>query len=175
MIGKRNPENDLRVTARKPEGGFTLVSAGVLLGAWWAYRAKNLTLLELRVWLATLELISRRCELEQHRTPRFRLAEIHSLVGSRNDVSIRRAMRRLVRMGLLIRSGRNLSIPRSISIFSSVSDLCTANRIKRVQSTRRIVPVPRRLLRYLAQSGRSSIIATAFGHLLRCLFYRSDD
>lgn len=84
MTGKKNLENDLRITARKPKGGFTLVSAGVLLGAWWAYKAKNLTLLELRVWLASLELISRRCELEKHRMPRFRLAEIHSLVGSRN-------------------------------------------------------------------------------------------
>ncbi len=175
MTGNKNLENELRITARKPEGGFTLVSTGVLLAAWWAYRAKNLTLLELRVWLASLELISRRCELEQHRSPRFRLAEIHSLVGSRNDVSIRRAMRRLVRMGLLIRSGKGLSIPRSVSILSSVTDSSAAIRIKGVQSTRRIVPVPRRLLRYLAQSGRSSIIATAFGHLLRCLFYRSGE
>lgn len=175
MNPKRYLENDLRVTARKPDGGFAIVSADVLLAAWWAYRAKILVLLDLRVWLACLELISRRCELEADRKPRFRIAEIHALVHCRNDVSIRRATRRLIRMGLLIRSGPNLSIPRGAASLNFLTDPDVANRMEAAPSTRRIVPVPRRLLRYLAQVGRASIIATAFGHLLRCLFYRNGE
>ncbi len=149
------------------------MSAGVLLAAWWAYRAKILTLLDLRVWLACLELISRRCELHSGRAPRFRIVEIRSLVACHNDVSIRRATRRLVRVGLLTSSGPNLSIPRSTANLSFLADPSITSRMDAAPSIRRIVPVPRRLLRYLASEGRASVIATAFGHLLRCLFYRN--
>ncbi len=163
------------MTAKKPAGGFTLVSTGVLLAAWCAYRAKILTLLDLRVWLACLELISRRCELEAVRKPRFRIAEVRSLVGCQNDVSIRRAVRRLAGMRLLIRSGQKLSIPRTTACLSFSTDPSVISRVEAAPSTRRIVPVPRRLLRYLAKSGRASIIATTFGHLIRCLFYRNGE
>ena len=150
-----------------------IVSAGVLLAAWWAYRAKIVTLLDLRVWLACLEAISRRCELEKHRAPRFRVAEIRSLVGSKSDHSVRRAARRLLRIGLLTKSGATLSIPRSTDSldFRDCTDL--ANRLMALRSAKRLVPIPRRMARYLASHGRASVIAAAFGHMLRCLFYRN--
>lgn len=150
-----------------------IVSAGVLLAAWWAYRAKIITLLDLRVWLACLEAISRRCELEEHRAPRFRVAEIRSLVGNQNDHSVRRAARRLLRIGLLTKSGATLSIPRSTDSLGFLDGSDLATRVMALRSAKRLVPIPRRIARYMASQGRASVIATALGHMLRCLFYRN--
>ncbi len=46
------------------------------------------------------------------------------------------------------------------------------DRLAGVTNNSRKIPVPRRLLRYLARTKRRSTIATCLGHLFRCLYYR---
>jgi hypothetical protein len=41
-----------------------------------------------------------------------------------------------------------------------------------IQNWRRKVPVPRRVIRFLAGCGRKVMIATVLGHLLRCVYWR---
>ena len=169
------PNHNLRQTAPKPDGGFCLVSVSTLLAAWWAYRAKIMHLRDLRVWLACLELISRRCGLEAGRKPRYRIREIQTLVGLQSERSIPQSVKRLVRIGILECSKGRLAIPRSASISEHMpSDECEAG-FSKIRNGRRLVPVPRRLLRYLAGRSQAALIGTAFGHLLRCMFYRNGE
>ena len=44
--------------------------------------------------------------------------------------------------------------------------------LAQVPNHRRTVPVPRRLVRFLAGGCRRVVLATLLGHLLRCLYYR---
>ena len=168
-------DSNLRETAPKPDGGFYPVPANTLLAAWWAYRAKIIPLRDLRVWLASLELISRRCGLEANRKPRYRIEEIQALVGSQNDRSIRQSVKRLVGIGLLNRSGLRLTVPRSPTSLESATETPFGDLLRQVPNRQRIVPVPRRLLRFLAGTRRAALIGTAFGHLLRCLYYRNGE
>src|SRR5262249_25563386 len=41
-----------------------------------------------------------------------------------------------------------------------------------ILNNRRLVPVPRRMLRLLASAARPALVATVFAHLLRCLYSR---
>ncbi|HWB55180.1 MAG TPA: hypothetical protein VG722_13340, partial [Tepidisphaeraceae bacterium] len=45
-----------------------------------------------------------------------------------------------------------------------------AERLQHVANSRRLVPVPRRTLRWLARATRPALVATVLGHLLRCVY-----
>jgi len=75
----------------------------------------------------------------------------------------------LGRLGLVAWSEASIEFPEETESlfqegFSEVLDL--------VPNHRRLVPVPRRILRRIAQGERKTGIATILGHLLRCLYYK---
>jgi hypothetical protein len=43
---------------------------------------------------------------------------------------------------------------------------------EKIATARRLVPVPRRQLRFLANGARRAVVATVLGHLMRCLFLK---
>ncbi len=158
--------------AKKPAGGFCFIPGRALIAAWWAYRGGFIRLLDLRVWLACFEAVERRCCVSRGRQTRFELAEIHQLVGGVGGEHVRKAVRRLERVGLLQWStsgpdlrGCEASLPAAVQVEVEHS-------VSRAFGCQRRVPVPRRILRLLAAEGSRAVIATAFGHLLRCSFYR---
>lgn len=158
----------------KPDGGFCFIPAMALIAMWWAYKARILGLVEVRVWLAFFEVVVRRCVDRPNRFPNSVEHELATLVGV-SEAQVRTAMRRLLRSGFLL-PVRTLSrwhtVPQSL-IREDGDGLNEA--IRGVENHRRLVPVPRRLLRFLTRTTRPVLWATALGHLLRCLYYRNGE
>lgn len=126
------------------EGGYVLAQAGQLTQAWEWYRSGLLKLADLRVYLACREMVARRCKAK---VSRYDLDEVSRLTGLRRP---RASLTRLQDAGLLRFDEGHIDVPPAAG---------------------RLVPVPRRMLRFLARCQKPSLIAAVFGHLLRCLFY----
>lgn len=65
----------------KVAGGFCFVQAESLLEAWAGLRRGDLTLLDVRVWLACHECVVRRIGLKKGRIPKYRKEEVAELLG----------------------------------------------------------------------------------------------
>lgn len=153
-----------------PVGGFVFVSATGLLAAWWAYKRGLIGFRDFRVWLASHELVAQRCGLDAKRLPRFRIEELHKLVGGVGGEHLRASVRRLQAASLLTWSDTSI---RHLVRLSALPEDSQAF-VSRVTNHRRKIPVPRRLLRLLAAESRPVMVATAVGHLCRCMYYRNN-
>lgn len=151
-----------------PLGGYVFVSAAGLLATWWAYKQRLIEFRDLRVWLACHELLAKRCRMEKGRVARYRVEELGSLVGGVGGEHIRLSLKRLHAASLLTWSESALR-PR-INLDGLPAD--AVEFIETVKNHRRRVPVPRRLLRYLCGERKPVLVATALGHLLRCMYFR---
>lgn len=131
-------------------GGYELAMSGQLTQAWEWYRCALLELADLRVFFACLEIVARgkAARRSGDRIPRFEVADVSRLTGLSRT---RPSMARLQAAGLLRFDEESVELVAS--------------------DEGRLVPVPRRMIRYLARCRRPSLIATVLGHLLRCLFY----
>ena len=151
-----------------PKGGFVFVSATGLLATWWSYNAGLIEFRDVRAWLACHEVKARRCTLEKGRAPRFTEGEVGRLVGGVGGEHVRASLRRLARASLL-------SWSESCIEFRVAAEGLPADAIAFVESVanhRRRIPVPRPLLRFLARERKPVLVATAIGHLLRCMYFR---
>lgn len=156
------------VSLTKPEGGFQFISVKQLCMIWWAYRIKLICLQDLRVWVAAQEIVARRCQLRSGQKPAYTHEELQDLVGK--SVNIRRSLQRLHLTRLLIWGSESIQFadhPPSDRDFSAFDAM-----LAQVKNHERPVPVPRRLLRFIAKGCGSVVTATILGHLLRCLYYR---
>ncbi|GMV26717.1 MAG: hypothetical protein AMXMBFR58_27480 [Phycisphaerae bacterium] len=142
------------------EGGYVLVRAGQLLGLWEAVRTKIITPLDLRCWLACHELVARRCGAHKGTPVRYTPAEVQHLVRADTEREVQLSLIRLYAAGFLHWSGAAIAFPNS----TSATPLGV--------SPGRLVPVPRRTLRFLAAGTTRSLTVTMLGTLLRCAFYR---
>ncbi len=161
--------------ARKPAGGFVFISATALIAAWWAYKRRFIDYRDLRVWLASHELLAKRCGSKKGRVPRFGPAELHHLVGGVGGEHVRQSLRRLESAGLLRFREMEIRFPHGSAEVRVGEPADLAESIESVTNHRRKVPVPRRLLRFLAGCSRPVLVATALGHLLRCMYYRNGE
>lgn len=152
----------------KPHGGYVFVSATGLLATWWSYKAGIIQFRDVRAWLACHEAKARRCTLEKGRLPRFTEAEIGRLVGGVGGEHIRASIRRLKAATLLTWSETAIEFRDSTEGMS----LEAAEFVESVANHRRRIPVPRPLLRFLVGETRPVLVATALGHLLRCMYFR---
>lgn len=148
---------DWHIEARKPRGGFCFIHEKSIHAVWSCLRSGDIELRDLRVWLASHELLARRCTLEAGRTPRYSIEELHGLVGGVGGEHVRRSVRRLEKHGLL----------------QFNEDAIDTVPYERREHPGRPIPVPRPLLRLLAKSRGRAFIATVLGHLLRCVFYKN--
>jgi hypothetical protein len=154
-------------TARKPEGGFQFISVGQLCAVWCAYQVACIRLVDVRVWFAAQELVARRCQLLPERQPTYTQEEFTKLVGGAGGVSA--SFYRLRTCGLLTWE------PHAITFNYSISEQLSSaleTMLAQITNHQRRVPVPRRLLRFLAQGCTRVLLATVLGHLFRCLYYR---
>lgn len=152
---------------RKPEGGFQFIAVRQLCAVWCAYEIARIRLIDVRVWFAAQELVARRCQLRPERQPTYTYDELARVVGGGGDVSA--SLHRLQASGLLTWAPHaitfNLSLPEPVS--SALEPM-----LAQITNHKRRVPVPRRLLRFLAQGCTRVLLATVLGHLFRCLYYR---
>jgi len=154
--------------ARKPEGGFRFISVVQLCMAWWAYKTRLIRLIDLRVWFAAHEVVARRCQLNPGQQPVYTCEELHPLVGGGRGIPA--SLQRLTRAALLSWSALHISFPTALPPGRDLSALHAM--LAQIPNHDRLVPVPRRLLRFLAGGCRRNIIATLLGLLFRCLYYR---
>jgi hypothetical protein len=140
-----------------------------LYAAWWLYRQGELEFRDVRIYLALEEMQARRCTLKEGRTPCYTLAELERLSGAGNIRSIRASLRRLQRAGLSTWNTASIEFPEEHLVGTRIE---FAESLWRIENHRRRVPVPRRTLRLLISSTRPALVATVFGHLLRCVYLR---
>ena len=159
--------------AKKPQGGFVLVHGWALVLAWQAVRATILRPVDLRVWLATFEAVARRCTARKGCEPEYRVQELVTLTGCAPR-TVMESISRLRASGLVdVRRG-------SVTHCGTLTDLAFVDTrdvndaLTRVANHRRRVPIPRRLLGFLARAKQPMLLATAFGHLLRCMYLRGE-
>lgn len=156
----------------KPEGGFVFITVVQLFMIWWAYRRSMIRLIDLRTWFACQEIVAKRCKLGKHQRPDFKLAEIHRLVGGVGGEHIRNSIRRLEVHGLLSWSESAITFPAGFEKLQKEAWDGFRVRLEQIENHKRKVPVPRRIIRFLAGGCRRGVIATVIGHLLRCMYYR---
>lgn len=136
-----------------------------LLNAWAAVESGEITLYDLRVWLACHEMVARRCCIDKAIEPSYGESEVLRLVGSGRECRTRKSLRRLQEAGLLEWSRQRLNV--------DVGQRPVAAWVEaKVKNVRRKIPVPRRMLRYMAACRSRVTVATLLGHLVRCLYYR---
>ena len=161
--------------SERVRGGYVLIPVVQLCSAWAAYRTGSIKLYDLRVWLAAKEMAARRSFRGADRSPRFTNEELHRLVGGVGGQHVRSSLRRLQAARLLSMTEQSITFPEGAKPDDAgVADLLRS-MLTAVQLTKRSVPVPRRLLRYLAEEGTRVGIATRLAHLLRCVFRRRFD
>ena len=156
-----------RVAVAKPAGGYVPIPADNLLRTWRAYQEGVISLFDLRAWLACHELVARRCSMDRKLKACYRLEELLPLLGGGTSARLRKTVRSLEDAGLLDWLGDRIGFVPSACEDESLDAMREA-----VQNWRRKVPVPRRVIRFLAGCGRKVVIATVLGHLLRCVYWR---
>ncbi|MCL2640861.1 MAG: hypothetical protein FWD53_08460 [Phycisphaerales bacterium] len=169
MEARASITQDWKITATKPAGGYVPIKADHLLQAWQAYREGTISLFDLRVWLACHELVARRCCMNRKLKACYSIEELCPLIGSTLP-RLRAAIRALEKAGLLSWEGDRIGLVPTAHE-GELADALRGGR-EAVQNWQRKVPVPRRVIRFLAGCGRKVMIATVLGHLLRCVYWR---
>lgn len=89
-----------------------------------------------------------------------------------DESSAAASLRRLAASGLIVMDDDGISVSDGKDATGPNVDSQMQHATRTVSHPARRVPVPRRVLRLLANSTRPVFIATVLGHLLRCLFSR---
>lgn len=170
------PPEDPYWHARKPVGGFALLTVDQLCLPWHAYQHGLITPVGLRGYLASREMPERRCELEPGTRVHYRARELQGLLGP----AVRRSQATAV-LEALEASGLVAWTEPAIRLIPQPTDLqgldpsAYAAMRAHVHPLLYRVPVPRRMLRYLAREGSPGLIATTLGVVLQCVRYFRKD
>ncbi|MGE3542229.1 MAG: hypothetical protein AB7N91_33040 [Candidatus Tectimicrobiota bacterium] len=163
-----------RQTARKPAGGFIDCPIDVLTLPWWYYQQGALELRTLRVWFGTLELVEKRCGAAPEVPAHYGPEELRRLLRWPRLAPVIAAVQQLETLGLLAWSSQAIQfLPQAEVLREALAQDAYQTLRAQVAPGLRWVPVPRRLLRWLAQEGQPGLIATACGVLLRCMRYKA--
>jgi hypothetical protein len=159
----------------KPAGGYVLCAAGGLFALWWLRKLGILRGLDFRVFFALLEMQARRCELPEGRDPRHGLLELSRLCGGTSEPELKRALRRLRKVGfvkgftratlVLARNADDLALDDETREFLDEKFLL-------LRSPKRLVPLPRRMVRLLASGACMTFAAVILGTAIATLFFK---
>lgn len=172
---------------KKPRGGYRLISTVQISMVWTAYKSGSFPkYLHLRVYLALHEIAERRDAENRKRARANRpartfhlnrqplLDEIQSLVGGAGGRCVREALTRLERLHLVEITSSDICFARSPESLPASLAGPVWTMIERIDPrptvSRRLVPVPRPMLRHLAREAVASLAATVFAHAFRCLW-----
>ncbi len=170
------PPEDAYWHARKPAGGFALMPVDQLFLPWHAYQHGLIEPLTLRGYLASREMPARRCELAPGTRSHYRARELQELLGP--AVRLRQAtavIEALEASGLVAWTEPALRMMTQPTDLQGLDPSAYAALRAHVHPLLYRVPVPRRMLRYLAREGSPGLIATTLGVVLQCLRYFRKD
>lgn len=174
LVGAAKAPTKSTGKVRKPDGGFFLISVTRLALAWWASRSGLIRSADLRVALACYVAVAARCRMPRGESPSFTHAELARTCGV-GERSIRSSLARLKRSGLLSWSDTSIVFAESPDALASDDLAGFFAMMESIPNRKRLVPVPRRTLRFLTSGATPTLIATVIGHLLRCLYYWPDE
>lgn len=177
---------ELPTVVARPTGGFRPIGVQQLLDAWDCYRTGILgKFLDFRVYLALHEVHERRLTGKRIHARRGRRRpkndsgrdalerELLTLVHGTSVRLVRSALRRIKQAGLATIGETGIAFPpfktRWTPTDSTMPPIRRATAAQRF-GTRR-VPVPRRVLRYLAYTASPCVAATALGQLIHTLHW----
>lgn len=158
-----------RVHACGFQGGHIRLATKQLVFVWASLRAKRIKPFDVRVWLASVELVKQRTFAGKGVKPVYELKELVDLVGGGGERSLREGLSRLRRAGVMSWEGE--SGPRFAESTDSlaVEALPFVQKMEALMPDRRaFFPMPRPMLRLLAGGVKRATLATVFAHLLRC-------
>ncbi len=145
------------VQAEKPEGGFCNVTTTQIYMAWWVYNnAKHIQKRDLHVWLAAWEMQKRRQVANSRKKPHYDLKELHGLVGGVGGEHLRASIRRLEGIGLVTIRPTTVHFaktPEELHLNPEARKSLTG-KLQAIQNRHRLIPMPRRMIRYLASGPR---------------------
>lgn len=151
------------------QDGYRLVRANQLLAALAAFDAGEITFRALRVYLASFELLAIRETADRSRIgrgkrrARFRRAELSVRIGLAPEVSVGRELALLKRAGLLAFSEGAILVaenpPHGVHLHPLLGG----------RGATRLVPVPRRMLGFLARCSKPALVKTVIAYVLRGL------
>src|SRR3989449_4259499 len=160
--------------ARKPAGGFLDCPVDHLTLPWWMYQQGAMALGTLRVWLGTLELVEKRCCTAPEAPVHYNPEELRRLLRAPRLAPVTAGLQQLEELGLLAWSPQVIQfLPQAPVLQEALGQDSYQTLRAQLAPGLRWVPVPRRLLVWLAQEGQPGVIATALGVLLRCMRYKA--
>jgi len=152
------------------QDGYKLIRANQLLAALAALNTGQITFRSFRVYLASHELVAIREAAERSSGKakrsarrRYRPAEISALIGAGDSAAVSRELGSLKRAGLLSFTESELAF---IDNSGSVLEL---QSMFGSRGGRRLVPVPRKVLAFLASCPKPALAKTIVAYLLRGL------
>lgn len=152
------------------QGGYTFVKADTLGSLLLALKNKTLCYRAARTFFSCLSMAAIRyaahCAKDEKKEflSLYSLSEIHERVGGVGGQYLKEDLASLEAHSLLQFSEKNISIPHHDTCKNEVlEDLCPS------RSSKRLIPVPRRVLEYLCSCSRPSITKTILALLLRGL------
>ena len=163
-----------------PVGGYLTVTVPQVAMLWVARREKVIGPLAFRVWWAVLEMRCRRDAAGwggkgREREPFHGVAELQRLLGlDRGPASmkpLRAAVRQLEAAGLLVWSDLRPQLAVSPDQYRGDTQGVFAF-LQGVENKRRLVPVPRRWVRWFAAGQSRARAGAALVSLIRCLYVR---
>jgi hypothetical protein len=141
---------------------------------WWVYEQGAMRIGTLRVWLGTLELVEKRCGAAADAPVHYSAAELRRLLRVPRLAPVTDAVQQLEDLGLLAWSSQAIGLlPHAEVVQEALAQDGYHTLRAQCAPERHWVPVPRRLLVWLAQEGQAGLIATALGVLLRCMRYKA--
>ncbi len=164
----------LKSIAQKPEGGFCLVRVRSLLAVWWKFKLEEISLYEIRLYLACLEMKARRCQLKKDRSPFYSEQELIDLVGGGTVGKAKKGIQRLTKAGLLQWDRHEINTDTSLAEGDLEGSRSWQRTLDLVKNNRRKVPLPRRILRHMIKTRHRTLIGAVFAYLFRCLYIRKN-
>lgn len=155
------------------EGGYRRISVVQLCMSWSLYRNGRVTRRDLRVWFACHELQERRCMVERGGQVSFTAEEIGAVCGGLAASDVRASLRSLEQSGMLKARKSKMVFARSITELAEADQGSTTEMLSCITNRRRVIRVPRRLVRALAEGMSKAVIATVYAHLIRCVYFQA--
>jgi len=155
-------------------GGYHCLSVTQLCNILFAIGEGIITYRDMRTYFAVTAMQASRDAAKRtgsKMTPQFLIEEIQELVGGMDEKGSKKSVRALEKAGLLEFSPSNVTFPNE-SIEGSQELLEEASGKGR--SPKRLVPIPRRILRYLARCTMPSVAKSIIAYLIRGLSRRRD-
>ncbi len=157
------------------QDGYKLIRAEQLIAALAALNTGTISFRSLRAYLGCFELLAIREAAERsttklRKTPlrRFLTSELGALLEAEADVSVSRELSQLKRAELLSFSEAAITVSDAPTHEAELQALLGG------RGARRLIPVPRRVLRFLAACSKPALVKTIIAYLLRGLSLDKD-